>query len=244
MDKFEKFQKTIFSLVGELIRSKFEQAKDNEQSNIIKELLCIETEKKKGVNASKKDIFLMELFKRFTEIDSSYKQLKDVEVYIRQFPYENTSISKSRYLQYHIGNYFNEMYILKERLCGYLNKLNRLYSKDHRYEIIEKLTKVMSDSIQNTFNGITNIRGHHVHEYRYLDKELLRIGALEGLIESIGEDFIETLSFFLQRSYKQSVREWNHIIQKNNEEIKNLFNIYFDALSKILFGKKGKLIFP
>lgn len=59
------------------------------------------------------------LFEGFTEISNNIDTLKLINVFIDKKPPKDTVINYSNYLSYHIHNYFQEMYILKERLTTY-----------------------------------------------------------------------------------------------------------------------------
>jgi len=193
---------------------------------------------------SKRELFFREVFYRFIEIHASYIVLKNIEVYIGRFPYNKTDISKARCLSYHFTNYISEIYILRERLNAYLTKIGRLYKEDRRHHTVLEVTRPMFKIIRDTFSEIVKTRGIHVHQLRYTDKDLDRLNTLELLVRNDGVDFIEQLPDYYELEYKNIRRKWKKIVKQNNEVFRELFNIYFGALLKILFDKSGKMLYP
>ena len=100
------------------------------------------------------------MYNGFREISGSYYGLLEIEIYIGRFPYRNTKISKTRHLAYHMENYLNEIYILKERLNSYFTTIGRIYRKDRRIQDILKRTKPLFAFVNNTLKGIIDTRGH------------------------------------------------------------------------------------
>lgn len=59
---------------------------------------------------------LLKLLSGFNEIRNAFDVLIDIPMYLEKpFP-KGRKLSKLRYLKYHVANYFNELYILRERL--------------------------------------------------------------------------------------------------------------------------------
>jgi hypothetical protein len=125
-----------------------------------------------------------------------------------------------------------------------LTKIGRLYRKDRRHQKILKLTKPMIRIVSNSLSGIAKIRGIHVHQSRYKDEDIERLNILESFVQTGGIDFFEKLPDFYKFEYRNIRQKWKKIVKQNNETLRELFNIYFAALLKILFDKNGKLIYP
>lgn len=244
MDAFDKFQSYLFREARVIIKPIIEQHMEELGQTLWNELLDLEDKRVVDRTPSKKELFFREVFYRFIEIHDSYTALKDIEIYIGRFPYQNTGISKVKCLHYHIISYMNEVYVLSGRLRAYLTKIGRLYREDNRHEKILKLTKPIFKFVSNTLNGIIKTRGSHVHELRYEDKDFKRLNLLEVLARNDGVDFIEQLPDYYELEYKNIRRKWKKIVKQNNEALRELFNIYFGALLKILFDKNENLIYP
>ena len=85
-----------------------------------------------------KDLFVgYKLFKGFSEIHTAVECLKNIEIYIRRFPFKNTRVSKLDYLKYNIENYLNEIYVLKERMISYSKTVARAYKNSENSQVVE-----------------------------------------------------------------------------------------------------------
>ena len=177
-----------------------------------------------------------DIFLGFFEIEESFSLLADISVYIWRFPTNMGEIPKTRFFNYHIGNYFNEIYILHERLKSYKTKVIRLYKRKHWKEKVKTFEPIM-----NAFMNIVQVRGRHVHDKRFMDDDLDRLVLLEILSQS------ENL-LIDDRVYKEQIRKirknWVEKITKNNKNITNLLDNYFSLLYDVVFDKKGNFIVP
>lgn len=120
------------------------------------------------------------IWRGFVEIDNSFQVLGEIVIYIRRFPSNSSQISKTRYLHYHIANYLNEVYILKERLVSYGKVVTRAYRNDPRLKAMEQeLTRL--EKLPSILDSVIEARGSHVHVARYEDNDLDRLSLLELL---------------------------------------------------------------
>jgi hypothetical protein len=103
-----------------------------------------------GQKPSNKMLFSGKIFQGFFEIQSSVSTLDDIEIYISTFPYRNKPITRPRHLRYHLENYFNEIYLLKERLKAYLAKIGKYYKKDSRHQSILRITRPTFSIVRNS----------------------------------------------------------------------------------------------
>ena len=193
-------------------------------------------QKKRG----KDDIYFGKIFFGFIEIDSSVRTLSDIEVYISGFPYRNKNITKPRHLRYHIESYFNEIYILKERLNAYLTIVGRCFKGDQRQAAILKETRPIFSVVKSTLKGVVSVRGSHVHQSRFGHKDLDRLELMEQLVSNGTEE----LSWLYNFEYKRIRSEWKKAIKNNNEQAMELLNIYAKILNDVLFSKRNRLKYP
>lgn len=176
----------------------------------------------------------------YVEIENSYEVLPDVAVYIRRFPSNLGEIGKVRYLQYHIGSFLNEVYILQQRLDAYIKTVTRSYRKDTRL----KAMAAHLDSLNTYLSGfrrIVEVRGSHVHAVRYSDEGLDRLSLLE-LLSRDGEPGVNRVLF--QFHLRETRKKWIKIIGDSVEKIQQILDVYFDVLNEIIFDADGELIVP
>lgn len=194
-----------------------------------------------------KEIYLKRIFDGFSEIHSSYEALTDIEIYINRFPFAETSVTKPRYLRYHVENYFNEMYLLKKRLLAFLTITGRSFRKDPRYSVVLAVTRPLFKIVSDSLEKVVDIRGRHVHQKRYSDSQIDRLELMDLLSKSTKKDdgLAAALKPFYQFEYRKIRSEWKAQIKRNNETVNKLLMIYSDNLHPILFSpEKNELIYP
>ena len=189
--------------------------------------------------ARNREDFIRRLFLEFTEITESLDRLRDIAVYVRRFPYSDTSISKSAHLRYHVENYLNEVYILRNRLEAYLKVVVRLYKQDARSSRVKTITATLQDTMPRTFAVPTAVRGKHVHRQRYSDADLERLRLLELLKDDSNHWASAYESTYLD--VRRLKRAW---IERMNRQIDKLLELYFAYLKQLLFDPQGALILP
>jgi hypothetical protein len=194
---------------------------------------------------NKKEIFFGKIFHGFTEIFSSIQALKDIEIYISSSPYKNNKISKPRFLRYNIENYFNEMYLLRERLISFATIVGRCYKHDDRRIIISHKTNTLLEIVDDSLKNIIDLRGKHVHKRRFEAKNIERLELMNLLSSTEGKPFDKFLADYYKITFINTRNEWKKIINKNNNSLEKLMDIYSDTIMEILFDAgAGDIIFP
>lgn len=188
----------------------------------------------------KDDVHFRKIFYGFIEIDASVRTLRDIEIYVSSFPYRNKNITKPRHLRYHVENYFNEIYILKERLNAYLTTVGRCFKGDNRQASILSETRLMFQVVKRVLEGVVNTRGRHVHQSRFDHKDLDRLETMQLLVSNGTKE----LAWFYDSEYKKIRKEWKKTIKNNNDQTMELLNIYAKALNNVLFSKRNRLKYP
>jgi hypothetical protein len=247
VDDFDKFQSYLLKEIRVITEPMAKQHMQELGETIWNDILNLKGKKVLDRKPSEKEVFLVKVFYGYIEISDSYESLNDIEVYIGRFPYKNTNISKVSCLRYHIVNYMNEVYVLRERLSAYLTKVGRLYRRDPQRQKVLESTKPTFKNVSDALNGIVKGRSVHVHKSRYKDEELERLNLLNSFTQ-IGDanfaDFIEKLRHYHELEYGRIRQKWKGIIKKNNKTIRKLLNIYFSNFLKVLFDRNGNLIYP
>ena len=202
--------------------------------------------KKISKKPSDKSIFLWNvLFRPLGEIIESFETIKNISLFINSFPYKTSKISKVKFLQYHIANYLNELYILQNRLKLYLTKIQRGYRKSNNHTIIKTMCKPLSENVNSIFKVKFDARGIHVHEKRYSDRELDRISSLELL--TLGSDNNKERSDFIQlyfiTEYKKVRRKWTIRLKKDIKYLESILETYFEVLLTLITDK-GAISYP
>ena len=217
MEEYEGFTK-YRSYVLQLVQEPIGDAVKNKQidSNFYMEQTAIE----------------FKLFNGFSEIKNIIDSLQLIETFIAIDPPKAEGINNSNYLNYHIHNYFQEMYILKERLKAYLKFIQRKYQKKIDNQLLQKMTKSLSalvmDSLSN-ITGDTGVRNKHVHIEKYFDDEMKWLASTSFLTEHDGEFELSS-----KKAYMVAKQKWSSLVKKNNKEVKKLIDLYFSTCYSII----------
>lgn len=218
--------------------------KDKRSLEVMKNILFDEPGPRyMGLTPSPRDESLRKILFGFTEIDASFKVINDIPYYMKRFPPQSSDVSKTRFLNYHVANYFNEIYILRERLVAYQKVITRMYKKDRR--LVEMGRQVQNlEILLSGFDGLVATRSKHVHEKRYDDDDFVRL----NFFQTVNDKDNPLISSLLHKLYPLALKEyrkkWLKTISENNDSIQKILDIYFEILYGIVFDKNGKFVDP
>ena len=189
--------------------------------------------------ASDKAYFVAnKLFRPLSEIMNNFEALENIAIYSGSFPYKKHGVSRISYLRYHIENYLNELYILKNRLIAYLKIIERSYRKCDRFGEIHKIMEPVYNIVSRSLEGYVNIRGAHVHANRYTDSEIDRLAELE-LFSRLSDDkeMSQLLHSVFIQQYRVIRKKWVGKMQDDIEALRKLIDIYFENLCKAIVSE-------
>lgn len=186
--------------------------------------------------------FITDLWNEFHEIVKSYDNLKDIEIYIRRFPYRRLQIKPSRYLRYHIENYLHEIYILSERFNKFLTVLQRKYRKSLLDKEVRDICKNLEQLRKIFLDDLVKVRAGHVHKNRYTDNGIERLEFIEMMTQR--DPKTDTRFSELSKSIYREIRtEWVKIINGTNLIVLQ----FLDSSCKfllLLFDSEGNFMYP
>lgn len=182
------------------------------------------------------------LFDGFNEIINVINTLELIEKFIDTEPPKIDGINYSNYLNYHIHNYFQEMYILKERLKTYATKINRRYKKITDKKLFDSIEEMIIETVDSLSNitGDKGVRNLHVHNKKFIDQELNILGSASFLVDTNNAEFNK----LLDSAYIHNKNKWKETISKNNETTKTLIDLYFEDLIKVITKDNIAVINP
>jgi hypothetical protein len=175
------------------------------------------------------------VFYGYTEISNTLDALKMSEVLIGLTPPRSKQIKRDEYIQFLIGAYLQEIYILQQRLSAYATKMTRLFRKPSMLSLIDAL-------VDQTLGDIIKTRGSHVHSIRYTDEKLNFLSALAFIERNKGDAILE-LDIDVDREYKAVQREWKERVRQNNKVTSVIIDAFFDALFHVV-SKDGTIVLP
>ena len=220
---------------------------DNEESKnvIMNSILGLDVPTSLNHRISPHEFFIAnKIFRPMSEIMYAIEAIENIAVYARSFPYKRQGISRIAYLKYHVENYLNELYLLKNRLIKYLKLIEKSYKKSNISEHVSHTIAPLYKVVSKTLKGYIEVRGSHVHENRYSDNDFDRLSTLELLSKGSDKNkFSETMTQLSNVAYSDIRKKWVDKINADFEGIQNLLDLYFEHLL-IAISKNGDLIFP
>ena len=201
------------------------------------------------INHPQKSLFIAnKLFRPMLEIFSAMEIIENIPIYISSFPYAKSKISKLSYIEYHLENFMNEVYILEERLHAYLNLIERAYRKETNANHIKKVLKQTSKYVLDSLKNIRSLRGAHVHKLRYSDNDLDQLSTLRLLSTYKDKGGEEDLPFYYRSDYfdtqyKTIRKEKVKTIKDVSEKLWDILERCFDAILSVT-SKDGEIIYP
>ncbi|GJQ61173.1 MAG: hypothetical protein SCALA702_02260 [Melioribacteraceae bacterium] len=192
---------------------------------------------------SVKQQFIVEkVFPKHHEIVISYDKLTNILVFISSFPYRNKRIKKSDFIRYHIENYFQEKYILKNRMIAFAKILLRVYKSDFRHSNYQKEIEELFSTLKDFFKEDYEMRGKHVHQERLKSKKFSRLTLFEMLLYNESEEK-EFLSQYYDKVYLEVRADWKKILIQDLDRIKEILDDYYNLIIKYLVDE-NRLIYP
>lgn len=241
MSNQDKYMLAVLQVFGEKLDKLTESHRGELGEALHNSLFGLDGPKQVDSKPDKETQFLTVLFSGLSEISNSYESLRDAELYIRRFPFNNTRVTRDRYLKYVIENHLHEIYVLKERLLKYLKQIERLYRKDQHYAEIKKGTIPLYKLVSEGLKKFTTLRNSHVHELRVAFESVDRISLME-LLNTHEEDNWRALYYKWQ--YKEIRKYHKKQIEVTNNDIEALLNIYFSRLHGLVFHDDGHPRYP
>jgi hypothetical protein len=245
--KYQGSTKIYFDMVlrvaQRMMEPIFEKEKKELGKSLMDSILGANVSSSVSRNISPKEYFIAnKLFRPLSEIINTIEAIENIAIYARSFPYKRQGISQAIYLKYHIENYLNELYLLKNRLISYLKVIDKSYKRSKRYEQVAKSIGPLYSLVGNILEGYIKVRGTHVHQYRYSDNDFNRLSTLE-LLSRGEEEFSKIIKNLYNDAYRETRKIWVEKIKTDIVGIHKLLEYYFKGLLTAI-SKDGELIFP
>lgn len=173
------------------------------------------------------------VFYGHAEIHSALDALELTRQLMLRAPPRSVAIKRHEYLRYLIGNYLQEVYILRERLITYAKKLSRIYKPGSPWaEHLDALPKL----VENSFAAMTQHRGLHVHSERYEDEELNYLSMLYTIVYSADHLAPAEHAIYKREAgklYKTLSAKWAGLVGDTIENMELLLETYFQVLISV-----------
>ncbi len=203
------------------------------------EIFDLSGPRRRSTEGTKDQRYLSIVFQGVIEIDSCCETLDDILIYMRSFPYRAEQITKPRHLKYHIENFLNESYILKERMIAYSTKLGRAYRGDNRHQPISTGMREVAQMVEASMRNIVGVRGRHVHVERHSDSGLDRLETFDLLRRQdllLDDDMLD----IYQDTYIRTRREWRQRLAEARAGIQSVVDEYSNQIMRHLYNSNRK----
>ena len=179
-----------------------------------------------------------------SEIQTTIDTMRDIEFYMRQFPYSQEKVAKHRHLQFHVEAFLNELYILQERLLLFLKFIERQYKRDPRLDHIKAACEVLNDLVIEAMKKGIAIRGSHVHKWRLSDNDIERLMGISIYTKMPSKKIQKAFTAYYEREYRKVRKRWRKWVTGGTDQAQRLVDVYFDEVFKLIFDAKGRLLYP
>lgn len=237
----DAFLPTLLSYLTPVMKKDFEDEKIKKEmgESIIKVLSGEDV--KPIVSAKKKTkdlIFLGTVFRHYLEISSSIERMFTISIFVRQYPsyksYKKYDITPTKYLRYHTENYFNEVYLFRQRFVRFLGFLKN-ECNNKRLPKEKKILDRIKNQMLSALDGLSKTRSSHVHgRNRYTNNKFERLELYELLTK---QEDLKILSVLKKINYRSIRQEWYKKISKNNELLDKFLDEALEKLKPIIFKK-------
>jgi hypothetical protein len=244
MKGFEKFQYAMLE-AATLIIKPLTEAKNKEAGQALwNHLFDPDGPRETSAKPTGRALYFGKVFKAFLEITHSLETLEDIEFYVGRFPFQNTRISRDRYLQFHIETYFSELYLLQQRLNHYVVLVERQYRRDPQLPEIINKCKNLPILAAKALEGPLRVRHSHVHEARVTDSGIDRLKSIGLLTKSKDSSLSKYMRIHYRLVHSDVKRKWKKAIVKNNADVLKVLDVFFERFFPVVFEERGALKYP
>jgi hypothetical protein len=244
MPGFGRFQKALLEAAQQHFTPLMEEHREELSETIENHLFELEGPRQLNRQLGVRDQYFGKLFRGFLEISKSIETLEDISYYIRRFPFTGTRITPERYLQFHVESHFAEVYVLRERLSRYVTLFERQFRRDPNLANVEARCNALKEGIATALQGVVALRGQHIHEFRFTDDGIDRLGSIALLSKGSNDEFSTLMKHYYREQRREVKRTWASRTKTNLEAIKQLLDVFFDALYPIAFDQQGAIRYP
>jgi hypothetical protein len=213
-----------------------------------REILLDNTEEGPVIIPSASDAKLMRIVSGILEIESALNRMKSASIFLGEIKSCPQGLSYVAYLKYHLDSALQSSYIFRERVETFAKRTARSYRKSSLFPLLDAWSAKHSTALDNMMRGVIEIRGEHVHENDYVDKDLallsmsdtfLRTSIETGLLD-LPSDFEDQLKSLTEKSAKRKSKLFLELVEALDGWLDRMFKELLTALS----GDDGQLKLP
>lgn len=207
-------------------------------ANAVRRQLAGKPQLKRRRALSRDETFMSLLMNTVAEVRSSLQTLEDVSMFLNSFPYRSKKITQERYVRYHVEHFYQEVYILQNRLEVFGKRIARACRSSSNAEKVEAVTSAFSKLVRAFASHIIERRGEHVHVERLDDLELGKFSAYEMLARH--DERLQPLVRRVHARFRTETAKW---VRQETKRIATGVDAYFTGL-KLVLAPHGEIIMP
>ena len=178
------------------------------------------------------------------EIQTTLDTMRDIEFYMGRFPYSEEKVAKHRHLIFHVQAFLNELYILQQRLLGFLKFIERQHRGDTRLDNIKVVCEALRGFVTESMKKGVAIRGSHVHKWRLSDNDHDRLIGIDLYTKMPNEKIQQAFKRYYDSEYKKIRKRRREWVASGIGVAQELVDAFFDELFKLAFDDKGSMAYP
>lgn len=191
-----------------------------------------------SIQYSKEEKTLLVIEENMREISYILNYLNDSKLYIYSMPkpFIKNKIPDARYLNYHMHNYFNNVYILKARMSAFMQRIKRASTEIET----KNAASAFYTTIEQFFDKYGKIRDKHTHSVRYIDNDIYNLETFESAYSSPVFNSKKIIKKrHISMAYSEVKNTWLDFMKKSNVAISNLVSKYLHFLNELILNKDG-----
>lgn len=234
----ERYTNALLEAMRPFLEKAAHDRRDVISASIVADIVGVERPEVDRPEMTERDEYLADLLDGEIQIREALENVLDAPVYVRRFPYGDTRVTRVRHLRHSIETYFQDLYVLRERVTAYLNRIRKAHRSTRKVKEVAARVEELKRFLDSILDPVLETRGSHVHARRFSTPELDRLESLEFWAN---HEIMPEAQDILDRQYSDQRREWRDQIEKNNEATIKLVDAVFHQLHGVVFDEDGKV---
>lgn len=236
-----KSQKAIYNLgkFTDFIVDKVAKAQDGlpkkDVGKRILNLLFEEGDEPPRPTVDPKARYWFDNFYYYQEIICSFERLYQAYGYLQKYPklryYSFYSINELNWIRYHIEFFFQQNYIMHQHTLKWIDYLLTRARHKPDKKVIETRLMELKKAVDKAFKSINRIRGQHVHQYTFEEKDFVRAEMAMSLTSLLKEKKFAVVTNIV---LAKIATEWRKKFLDNTLSMIKSYDLILGALGKII----------
>lgn len=181
-----------------------------------------------------------QLYQRHTAMLDTYFTLIDISTYIRHISLDNPSVSPIGALHYHVTNFPQNAYILRERLDKYRKMIDVTGAGQRKDEVAGTLKKIRVH-VEEKLQHLTEERANHVHHFPFNDHSFQRLRWLASVLRSNTTSEQHLNRQIVHDEFGRMQDHWLRVLAAESTKIRSVVEWFALQIFDVLYDHDEKL---